>query len=83
MTLQRRHLPVILIFGALLGIGLTLGRWRIACRVPESEACVWGRAYLPISLPLGAAAGLVVAAVAFVVIRLVQRSRVHAGKDAV
>jgi hypothetical protein len=83
MTLQRRHLPVALILGVLLGIGLTLAQWRRACRVPVSEACVWGRAYLPISLPLGAAAGLIVAAVAFVVIRLVQRSQVHRDKDAV
>jgi hypothetical protein len=67
MTLHRRHLPVALSFGVVLGIGLTLAQWRRACRVPASEACVWGRAYLPISLPLGAAAGLVVAAVAFVV----------------
>ena len=83
MTLQRRHLPVALGLGALLGIGVTLAQWRLACRVPDSEACVWGRAYLPISLPLGAAAGLVVAAVAFVVIRLLQRSQVHSREDAV
>lgn len=83
MTLQRRHLPIALTFGVLLGIGLTLAHWRLACRVPDSEACVWGRAYLPVSLSLGAAAGLVVAAVAFVVIRLVQRSQAHRGQDAV
>ncbi|HET9495748.1 MAG TPA: RDD family protein [Chloroflexia bacterium] len=71
MTLQRRHLPLALLLGALLGIGLTLTQWRLSCRVPASEACVWGRAYLPISLVLGAAAGLVVAGVAFVVIRLI------------
>jgi hypothetical protein len=83
MTLQRRHLPVALIFGAMVGIGLTVAQWRLACRVPDSEACVWGRAYLPVSLFLGAAAGLVVAAVAFVLIRLVQRSPAHSGQDAV
>lgn len=73
MTLQRRHLLFVLIVGVLLGIGLTLARWRFACRVPDSEACVWGRAYLPISLSLGAAAGLVVAAAGFAVVRVLQR----------
>jgi hypothetical protein len=62
----------VLVSGALLGLGATFVRWRLACRIPDSEACVWGRAYLPVSLVLGAAAGLVVAAVAFLAVRLLQ-----------
>ena len=73
MTLQRGHLSLALGSGLLLGIAVTLANWRLACRVPDSEACVWGRAYLPVSLVLGAAAGLVLAAVAYGVIRIVRK----------
>lgn len=75
MTLERRHLFFFLGLGILLGIGSTLVQLRLACRVPDSEACVWGRAYLPVSLPLGATAGLVLAAIAFIVVRIVAHRR--------
>ena len=62
-----------LMLGMLLGAGATVVQWRLACRVPESEACVWGRAYLPVSLVLGSIAGMVLAAIGFTVLRAVQR----------
>ena len=43
-----------------LGVGLTVGIGypfldiALACRVPISEACVWGKAYFPLTLGLSA-----------------------------
>jgi hypothetical protein len=68
---RRRHLPFVLTLGIVLGAGATLVQWRLACRIPEAEACVWGRAYLPVSLVLGGIAGLVLAAIAFTVMRAI------------
>ena len=43
--------------GALaLGATVSLAKLWFLCRQPESEACVWGKAYLPLSLPLEAVA---------------------------
>ncbi len=81
MTLRRRPLPAALTLGLVLGVGATLVQWRVACRLPESEACVWGRAYLPISLPVGGFAGLVIAAVTYLVIRAVQQGRAGRRQD--
>ena len=82
MTLERRHLPAALTLGLLVGVGAILVQWRLACRVPESEACVWGRAYLPLSLFLGGFAGLVIAGVSYMVIRAVQQGGARQRQDA-
>ena len=67
--------------GLTLGVGVPLGElWR-ACRAPASEACVWGKALLPVSLSVGAALGLPAALVAFLVVRAWQR-RGRPGGDA-
>ena len=43
--------------GALaLGATVSLAKLWFFCRQPESEACVWGKAYLPLSLPFEAVA---------------------------
>lgn len=75
MSAPRARPVLVLGLGILIGIAATLVQWRLACRVPISEGCVWGRALLPLSLPLGAAAGAVVAGVAYLVLRLVQQGR--------
>lgn len=36
--------------GLTAGIGYPLVDLALACRVPISEACVWGKAYLPLTL---------------------------------
>lgn len=36
--------------GLTSGIGYPLVDLALACRVPISEACVWGKAYLPLTL---------------------------------
>lgn len=82
VTPQRRHLPVALTVGLLLGVGAVLIQWRLACRLPESEACVWGRAYLPLSLFLGGFAGLVVVGVSYMVVRAVRQGGARQRQDA-
>lgn len=37
---------------AAVAVAIPLVRLWIACRDPLSEACVWGRAYLPLSIGL-------------------------------
>ena len=48
----KRGGPLLLacVTGALAGIGHPYLDLALACRVPDSEACVWGKAYLPLSL---------------------------------
>lgn len=36
--------------GVTAGIGYPLVDVALACGVPDSEACVWGKAYLPMTL---------------------------------
>ena len=53
--------------GLTAGAGYPLVELLVACRVPLSEPCVWGRAYLPMTLAMslvllgGLVAGLVYA----------------------
>jgi hypothetical protein len=53
--------------GLTAGAGYPLIELVFACRVPLSEACVWGKAYLPVALAMslvllgGLVAGLVYA----------------------
>lgn len=48
---------------------------RRACADPISEACVWGKAYLPISLALAAIYGLALSAFAYVLAGALRRRR--------
>lgn len=48
-------LPARLVLSALAGVVLSLLKLLLHCRLPTSEACVWGKAYLPLSLPIEAA----------------------------
>lgn len=38
-----------LIIALVIGLGLPLLEVAFVCRQPASEACVWGRAYLPLN----------------------------------
>lgn len=54
------------ILGAAVGTAYPFVDLALACRAPESEACVWGKAYLPLSLGISIPIiGGVVAAVAY------------------
>jgi hypothetical protein len=54
--------------GMLVGIGYPFIDLGLACRAPSSEACVWGKAYFPLTLTVslillgGAVTGLMYAA---------------------
>ncbi len=37
--------------GSLVGISYPFIDLGFACRVPTSEACVWGKAYFPLTFP--------------------------------
>lgn len=41
---------IALCVGLIVGIGYPLVDVTLACRAPTSEACVWGKAYLPLTL---------------------------------
>lgn len=36
----------------LLGLGIALGHLAWNCRIPDSEACVWGKALAIVSIPI-------------------------------
>jgi hypothetical protein len=67
MPSRRAALFGSLLVGVVVGVGYPCIDLVLACRVPASEACVWGKAYFPLSLGLslvllgGTSAGLVYA----------------------
>lgn len=66
---RARRLLTAAAIGLLVGIGYPMfDLWR-HCRVPHSEECVWGRALLPLSLGVGTVVALVIAAVAYSLLR--------------
>ena len=55
------------IVGAAAGTAYPFIDLALACRAPESEACVWGKSYLPLSLGISIPlVGGVIAVVAYV-----------------
>ena len=67
MRSDRTLLLVALGTWLVVGIGYPYLDLALACRTPDSEACVWGKAYFPLTMGLsltllgGLAAGLVYA----------------------
>jgi hypothetical protein len=65
MLRRRTALLVGLASGLVVGLGYPYLDLAAACRIPDSEACVWGKAYFPLTLGLslvllgGTTAGLV------------------------
>jgi len=45
-----RRLAIPLLVGVAVGVAYPLVDLALSCRVPVSEACVWGKAYLPLTL---------------------------------
>jgi hypothetical protein len=64
MLSRRSSLFTALAVGMLAGVGYPFVDLTLACRVPTSEACVWGKAYFALTLTVsvliigGAVAGL-------------------------
>ena len=52
MASRRSALIIAVLVGLLAGVGYPFVDIAIACRVPTSEACVWGKAYFPLTLVL-------------------------------
>ena len=52
MLSRRYPLFMAIVVGLLAGVGYPFVDLALACRVPTSEACVWGRAYFPLTLTL-------------------------------
>lgn len=52
MSSRRSALLTAVLVGLLAGIGYPFVDLAIACRAPVSEACVWGKAYFPLTLGL-------------------------------
>ncbi len=48
--MRRRFLRIVL--AALVGLAAPYAELAVYCRAPASEACVWGRAYLPLTRPV-------------------------------
>ena len=67
MISRRAPVLIALLTGAVVGIGYPFVDIAWKCRVPDSEACVWGKAYFSLTLTVsivvlgGIAAGLVYA----------------------
>jgi len=51
---RRSYLLTALVFGLIAGVGYPLVDLAVACRIPVSEACVWSKAYFPLTLGLSA-----------------------------
>jgi formate/nitrite transporter FocA (FNT family) len=51
-TVHSRRFPFLIALsaGLIVGIGYPFVDIALACRVPISEACVWGKAYFPLTL---------------------------------
>jgi hypothetical protein len=63
---RNRVLFTAITLGAVVGAAYPIIDLALACRVPESEACVWGKAFLALSLGISIPlVGGVVAVVAY------------------
>ena len=52
---RRANAIVSLVAGFAIGIGLPFLQVWLACGAPESEACVWGKSLLPVTVSISAA----------------------------
>lgn len=50
MLSRRSSLLVALTVGLVVGIGYPVIDVSLACRMPRAEACVWGKAYFPLTV---------------------------------
>jgi hypothetical protein len=69
-----------LAMGLIVGVGYPFVDVALACRVPISEACVWGKAYLPLTLGISVVVlGGVVTALLYAVLVWRRRRRSRDG----
>jgi hypothetical protein len=71
MPRRRTAVLVALVSGLVVGLSYPYVDLAVACRISDSEACVWGKAYFPLTLGLslfllgGTTAGVVYAALSW------------------
>ncbi len=63
----RSRLVTALIVGAVIAGMPYIELW-LKCHQPESEACVWGRSYLPLSVTIGVMLALVAVVIVYFVL---------------
>ncbi len=79
---RRSSLTIALAIGLVVGLAYPFVDLGLACRAPASEACVWGKAYLPLTLGVSVVLlGGVAAALVYAV--LMRKRRARSGDDAV
>lgn len=80
MTGRAKRVAGAIMIGVLAGAAWPFVDVAWSCRAPQSEACVWGKAYLPLSLGISIPlVGGVVAAVAYAL--MAWRRRRAGGKE--
>ena len=52
MFSRRSPLITAVVVGLVAGVGYPFVDLAIACRMPTSEACVWGKAFFPLTLAI-------------------------------
>ena len=69
--MRGRHIPptIALAVFAALAFGVPYGERWLKCRDPVSEACVWAKAYMPLSIGIGVVLGLVAGLVIYLALR--------------
>lgn len=66
---KKLRLFVAAVLALLIGAGVPLLERSIKCQQPISEACVWAKAYLPLSFGLWSIAGVIAGVIAWFVLR--------------
>ncbi len=75
MPTRRSLFLTALAIGSVVGISYPFEGVALACRAPHSEACVWGKAYLPLTLGVSVVLlGSIVTALAYAAL-MCQRRR--------
>lgn len=75
MHSRRAPLLISLFIGAAIGVGYPFLDVALACRVPDAEACVWGKAYFPLTLSISVVVLGGVAAVLVYAVLIWRRNR--------
>jgi len=76
MRSRRSSLLIALAIGLFVGVAYPFVDLGLACRAPTSEACVWGKAYLPLTLGVSVVLlGGVVAALLYALLMWKRRSQ--------
>ncbi len=81
MPTRRSVFLTALAIGLVVGVSYPFVDLGLTCRAPSSEACVWGKAYLPLTLGVSVVLGSIVTALAYAA--LVWQRRRQSKDDAV